>query len=538
MRLVHSINSSLLDFIENTRVGATLFRVARIGLFALGILVVGRFAAARFLSFGFSDILFMVAAALAFMLIYWRWDVGIVLVLSTTSFIFYYDYLPTLSLYHFVPEIRILEPLRLQIGQGIMLYLLILFAASLEVGTLRERLATPLAPAVLLFLLLILIAAISGLVFKGVSLGQMVENSRMYSYYLMFFVALLCIRSRRELKIVMFSCYVMSLMVSVMMFIQFAAGERFKVFLGSNIRVESFGSHAGRILPPGSDLIWMVIPFVIAQTPMSAPRFRKLMFASLGLLIGGLLLTFTRAVWISTLVSITLIAILGRGEIRRGTMHMLAATVLFVLFSFMILGLVSTDQQSYVAPYVARFTSIFHPESYGQTSSAGARFEEIREAWPHVAQNPWLGIGVGGVYRWVEDWDDIAQLHFMRPVSYMHNGYMLLLTDTGFFGLITCLIMYVTFFIRARKIYYLLEQPADQGIVLACIASVASIMIGALMQPTFAASHDTPMVGVMFGLVELLRYFRAREGSRVHDSAGTSPPATRRLRRGAGSRAD
>jgi O-antigen ligase len=536
MRFVHSISSSFLDFIENTQLGATVFRVARIGILALGILVIGRFASAQFLSFGFSDILFMVVTALAFLLIFWHWEIGIVLVLCTTSFIFYYDYLPTLSLYHFVPEIPILEPLRLQIGQGIMLYLLVLYAASLEVRTLRERLATPLAPAVFVFLLVVVFAAIAGVVYKGVRLPQMVENSRMFSYYVMFFVTLLCIRSRRQFKLLLVAGYIMALVVSILMCVQFAAGERFKVFLGSNIRVESFGSHAGRILPPGSDLIWLAIPFVIAQTATASPRVRRAMLVSLGLLLGGLLLTFTRTVWISTLVSMILIAILGRGEIRRGTVHMFGATIGFVLFLFMILSLVSTAQESYVAPYVNRFTSIFHPESYGETTSAGARLVEMREAWPHVAQSPWLGIGVGAYYRETEDWDDLAQIHYMRPVSYMHNGYMYLLTDTGILGLVTCMIMYVLFFIRARKIYYLLDRPEEQGIVLACIASVASVMIGAIMQPTFAASHDTPMVGVMFGLVELLRYFHTRESAQAHGSAGAVPPDARRMRLAAGSR--
>ena len=511
MRLLHSIHSSVLDFIENTRLGATAFRVARIGLFALAIVVASRVAAAQFLSFGLSDVLFMVATALAFMLIFWRWEIGIVLVLCTTSFICYYDYLPTLSLYHFVPEIRILEPLRLQIGQGVMLYLLVLFAASLQVRTARERLDTPLIFALCLFLLIVVLAAISGLVFKGVYLNQMVETSRSYSYYMMAFVTLLCIRNRRELRILLFSCFLMAVVVSVMMFVQFAAGERFKVFLGGSVRIESIGGYAGRILPPGSDLVWMVIPFVVVRTPLASPRMRRILLASLGLLLGGLLLTFTRTVWISTLASIFLIALLGRGEIRRGTVRMFGASVGFVLILFLILDLLSTTENSYVTPYVERFTSILHPESYGETTSAGARWLEIKDAWPYVVRNRWLGIGIGGVYRWVEAWDDVAQLYYMRPVTYMHNGYMLLLTNTGVLGLASCMILYVVFFIRARKIYYLLEHPEDQGIVLACIASVAAIMIGAIMQPTFVASHDTPMVAMMFGIVELLRYFRSQE---------------------------
>jgi O-antigen ligase len=138
---------------------------------------------------------------------------------------------------------------------------------------------------------------------------------------------------------------------------------------------------------------------------------------------------------------------------------------------------------------------------------------EIREAWPQVADSPWLGLGIGAVYRWEEAWDDAAQVHYMRAVTYMHNGYMLLLTGAGFLGLVAGLMMYAVFFYRAIKIYGMMRNPRDQAIVLSCIASVASIMIGAVMQPTIAASHDTPMVAAMFGIVELLRYFRMKEAS-------------------------
>ena len=494
--------------------------LARFGLFALAILVVAKVASGQFLSFTFSDMLFMALTALAFLAVFWRPEIGIVLILCTTSFIFYFDYLPTLSLYHFIPEIAILEQLRLQIGQGIMLYLLAVFVTSREVLSARQRLATPLVPAALIFMLVIAVASVSGLVYKGVYLTRMVEASRIFSYYLMFFVTLLCIRGRRELKVLLVASYVMALVVSVLMFVQFAAGGRFKVFLGSNIRIESFGTRSGRILPPGSDLVWLVIPFVIAWIPLASARIRPYVTMSLGLLLGGLLLTFTRTVWIGTIVSMILMVILGRGQVRRGTIKMLLAVAAFVALLFVVLSLTSTDEENYVTPYIKRFTSIFHPETYDQSTSAGARYLEILEAWPKVAQSPWLGIGVGGIYRYQEAWDDRLQAHYLQPVYYMHNGYFLLLTDAGILGLATCLAMFVTFFLRAHKIYRRLRSPTEQAIVLGAIASVASVMVGAIMQPTLAASHDVPLIAVMFGIVELLRYFGEAEGRRGYAVPG------------------
>jgi O-antigen ligase len=511
MRVLHDLGNSTLDFVENTRLGATAFRILRLGIFALLILAAGRYASAQFLAFTLHDVVFIAATALVFMLVFWRWEAGIVLILATTTFIFYSDYLPTLSLYHFIPEIRILEPLRLQLGQGLMLYLLALFVASNEVRTLRQRAATPLTPAVLIFLVTALFASVSGVVFKSVPLNFMVEWSRPYSFYLMYFVALLCIRGRRELRILLGAFYVMALVMAFLMFVQFAVGDRFKLFLGGNIRVESFGSRAGRILPPGSDLVWMAIPFVVARIPTMSAKGRKWMVVSLSLLLGGLLLTFTRTVWMGTVVSMGIMAVLGRGEIRRGLLHTFLAMAAFAGLLLLVLSLVSTEKENYVTPYIKRFTSTFEPESYGETTSAGARWIEIRSAWPKVVENPWLGVGVGGSYMQVEAWDDRGQAHYLRHVRYMHNAYMLVLTTMGALGLGTLLLMYVVFFARARKIYRSLIDPVDRSIVLASIGAIASIMVGAIMQPTFGGSLDVPMIGTIFGIIELVRYLSANE---------------------------
>ncbi len=521
------LSDSFYDFIENTRVGERLFRLGRLVLFGLVLLVVGKFASGQFLSVRFQDILFMAVAGVVFMVVFWRAEIGIILVLCSTSFIVYYDVLPTLSLYHFVPEIPILEHLRLTLGQGLMLFLLAVFVLSPELRTAPVRLATPIAPAVLLFMLAMSVASITGITFGDVSLPMMVETSRSYSFYLMFFVGVLCLRGRRELRILLQACFYMSLVVAVLMYVQFFIGDRAKVFLGNSVRVESFGGFAGRILPPGTDLIWMVVPFVIARIPISSTRTARALYIALFVLLGGLLLTFTRSIWLGVLLSMVIMAILGRGAIRAGVARILVAMVVSVALLLILLGLVSTERENYMTPYIKRFTSIFKSESYAQDTSAGSRWMEIQAAWPNIVESPWLGIGPGGVYRYEEDWDDIWQYHYYRPVSYIHNAYVLILTQSGVLGLSTCLTMYGIFFARARRIYKSLQNPDDRSIVLAAIGAVASVLLASMMQPSLWYPPAVPCLGLTFALVEVVRYFAERETAtasvRISSSELSSP---------------
>jgi len=511
MRALANVYSSFLDLIENTRWGTAGFRLARFGLFAMVIFVGSRIASRRFLSFDFSDILFMAITALAFLVIYARWEIGIAAVLATTSFIAYYDVMPTLSLYHFIPEIPILEDLRLMVGQGIMLFMLAAFATSTEVRTAHRRLSTPLTPVLLLFLLAIFIAAMVGIVFNGVFLSMMVDTARPYSFYLMFFVGLLCLRNRRAMNTLLAILLVMATIVALLMFVQFAAGDHFKVFLGKSVRVEVFGGYAGRILPPGTELIWMTVPFVISRIPISSAGTQRVLISLLAMLLGGLLLTFTRSVWMGTLFSMVIMAVLGRGAVRRGVLRMFLALGIFVAVLLVFLQLVSTTEENYMTPYVKRFTSIFDPESYEEGSSADARRQEIKAAWPKIVENPWFGVGVGGTYNYVEAWDEGGQRHFMRPVSYIHNAYFLLLTHTGFVGFSTCMCMYLTFFMRARKIFRRLRRPDDRAVVMAAIGAIASVMLASIMQPSLWYPPAVPCIGLIFALVELVRYFSDME---------------------------
>ena len=177
MRLVQHLGDSFLDVIENTRWGSRLFQFARLVAFGLAIVVVGKMVSKQFLAFNFDDVLFMAITAVVFLLVMWRWEIGILLILGSTSFVMFYDVIPTLSLYHFVPEIPILEQLRLLLGQGIMLYLLALFVLSREARRASDRLRSPLTPAVAMFLLAMLIAALVGVTFYDVHLPAMVERA-------------------------------------------------------------------------------------------------------------------------------------------------------------------------------------------------------------------------------------------------------------------------------------------------------------------------------------------------------------------------
>lgn len=118
MRVLHNIGDSFLDFVEENQYGSWIFKAARLALFAMVLMAGGKVASGQFLSFQWDEVLFIGCGVIGAILIAWRWELAIIVVLGTTAFIFHYRAIPTLSLYHFIPELKWLEDFRLFLGQG------------------------------------------------------------------------------------------------------------------------------------------------------------------------------------------------------------------------------------------------------------------------------------------------------------------------------------------------------------------------------------------------------------------------------------
>jgi O-antigen ligase len=510
--MFRDVGDTCMDFIETTTLGRNLFHLARWGIIGLGVLVTGKVVAGQFLSLTLADLLFIGIAILVFMIVAWHWEIGIAMIPASTCFIFDAGIVPTLSLYHFVPEMRWLEPFRLLLGQGIILFMIGLAFVLGKVSTTRERLTTPLTAGVLMFTLVILVSSVYGVVFNDVHLPHMVEAARPFSFYLMFFVTLLCVRSRKGLRILLTVIAFMSIVVGVGMALQFFTGDRVRIFIG-HFRLESFGGRfAGRVLPPGQSLVWLAIPMLVAAAAIVRNRLRPWLFVAIIASAIGLLLTFTRAMWVGTLAGIILMMVLGRSAERTGLRKIFLAFASAIALVLLLLGMLTTDSEDYVGAYISRFTSLFYGDTYADESTFGARVSEINLAWEKVVEHPWLGIGTGAYYTYSLEWDQPTFSHVWKGVSYIHNVYMLILCKAGVIGLAAFLLMCITFFVRAIRIHRKIPDPMDAAVVLGAIGSTFSCMVGSLMQPSMAHEGPVTLLGIAWGATEYLRWDAERRG--------------------------
>jgi O-antigen ligase len=398
--------------------------------------------------------------------------------------------------------------------------MLAMFYTSREARTFQERVATPLAAAVVLFLLAITFASISGVVFHDVGFPKMVEYARPYSYYLTFFLVLLCLNSRTALRRLLVILLIMAVIMGIGMSLQFLLGDRVRIFIGGDIRVESFGRFAGRVLPPGYALVWLGVPVMVAVLQAVKGRSRIWQLIALATMAAGLLFTFTRAMWMGTIAGIVTMLFIGHGLERRGMMRIFVAFSASVAVLLLVLGLVSTESENYMKPYVDRFLSTFNAESYGPESTIGARLTEVDAAWDRFVEHPWLGIGIGGSYSQELKWNNDLYTHEWRGITHIHNGYMLLLCKTGLIGLMSFVLMVTMFFRRAWFISRLLSDPVDRALVLGVIGSTVSCLVATMLQPSIAVAATVTPLAALWGAVEFLRWTEQNRVERTQPGPG------------------
>ena len=172
----------------------------------------------------------------------------------------------------------------------------------------------PIGGPLLIFLLLALISVVNALAFKGVPTNWALNDFRILLYYCLFFVTAWSIRSLSELSTLLIGLLLVADLTAAIVIIQ--------QFLGAdNLLLESMAygqwqvwaqeDGTVRVVPPGHVLMHFMMIIAYALALFNLPRTRRfIFFASQFLFLAvGLILTFTRAGWIASFISLVIVTL-------------------------------------------------------------------------------------------------------------------------------------------------------------------------------------------------------------------------------------
>ncbi len=221
--------------------------------------------------------------------------------------------------------------------------------------------------------------------------------------------------------------------------------------------------------------------------------------------LGGIVVSFNRAVWAGFLLGGALTIIL-KPKTKNSQAVSIIALISILLLSCA--GVLIFKPRAAEAVY-ERVASIMTEGRRG--SSLGFRFDENQQALTALRKNPVLGVGLGGEYKQVFRQQGIGG-GFDTESSYIHNGYLSLWLKLGIFGLLLPIFIMAAVVLMYRRLVVKVEDTADPTLRifgLPALATVAMMFVSAVTSPDWSTLGQCSVLGILLAII-ITQYARVR----------------------------
>ena len=239
-------------------------------------------------------------------------------------------------------------------------------------------------------------------------------------------------------------------------------------------------------------------------------RFYKIIIWSLYLV--GVIITFSRSIWIGYALSMMIFFVIIRTQEKRKLFNLLL-TIFIVLLLVVVVGGIASQEKinNFYDAISTRSLSLFNPVTYTSSNETFEwRFFEYQWVWNDINKYPLLGMGLGSEYRpWLPnvDWSGYDGRRFL------HNAHAWILVKTGILGYLAFLWFSISYLVRCLKNYKYIEDDTLKGILLGCGIAYLGLLIGSVTSPLFMHYYSTPLIGTFTGLSESVILFNNRNKS-------------------------
>jgi len=366
--------------------------------------------------------------------------------------------------------------------------------------------------------------------------------------YLLFIPVAFGLRTERQLRSMLRLVMWLAVAVAVLMVVQQLLGERVSLFIGGRVTEayvrqlsadlnEEVAGGVVRFAAPGLALILWLFLVALAQAAYKGVRLSVTHAAAAAVLGIGLVFSFTRHFWISTLLSVLIIALVTRGKVGRRIILTAAVAGTVAVLGTLSLGSVAprTAGAKFSSALHERFASILSPNETLRTESLQNRFRENRYAIRSIKRSPIFGIGVGSPAHYKEAYNYWYGSRVLFPVYWIHNSYLELWMLYGLFGIGSFAWLSIAFLIRSFTLFRRAREPEWQALGVAFFAAYIGYLERCVTQMHILHdAHHIVAVAFMWGIVEVI--WRINEES-VRKAGGpelTSPAEETAVGRRAG----
>lgn len=354
--------------------------------------------------------------------------------------------------------------------------------------------------------------AISWLV-RGESISANLTQARWVVLYALYFITRRLLKDGRAFKRIILALFAIGAVTAVVFDLMVLTNLRDVMSAYSWFAVESHDLYVSatadsirgaRIYMPGRALVQvLLLPALIGMIVGPPGWFRRISFL-LTLLFGvTVVLIFTRMVWVTTLISVALLAVLLSQTHRVNLLKIAGWVVATMLLATAVLTVSSFGSAASALDTISqRFGTVFSDNI--QDQDAQYRFTEAQATLARVSDSWLFGSGFLATVQAIPTVDSVTGEPIIEEVGTGHNGYLSLLLNTGviglaFFVLLCGLIVRATWAARTR-------QPSQDwftwAMTLGFALTLIRILLNGISESTFSDSFTVPLMAVAYALVE------------------------------------
>ena len=219
----------------------------------------------------------------------------------------------------------------------------------------------------------------------------------------------------------------------------------------------------------------IILPFVwFLRRWFENKRIRFFFLVSMGLILGGIYFSYTRAAWLCVPLAIGSFFVIKFRLMR-------AAIPIALGVGILIVGWLAYDN-TYIS-YSPDFEKAITHKKFDDLVSATTKMEDISTVerfyrwvagYYMIREKPFTGFGPGSFYSLYHSYVD---RHFTTYVSDnpehsgMHNYYLMVAVDQGLIGLLIFLCLIITVLVYGEKLYHLMDKGPKKELLMAALVS-------------------------------------------------------------------
>jgi O-antigen ligase len=367
---------------------------------------------------------------------------------------------------------------------------------------------TPLDIPLLAFFSFAILSTVVAIFNSSLTFNESLGKIRAVNGYLTFFLVTNLVVEERHLRLLLRGLFLLGAMVALAMLAQYVVGPSKPIIPG---RVETLVTEGERLIgiartiPPGYSLVFLA--FTSLTVVLAIDKFKTSTvgdFAQWLCLGVGFILTFKRHLWAGLAMMILLLPIyLGKKlhpeRLIRAGVGML---VLLLTFGGVIIAAPDSKVGRLGKAFLERFESLVTESTYiNPNSSLRWRDFEYKYAAPQIASHPFLGLGLGAKYRPLVIGRDHKRFDGR---TFIHNGHISILLQTGVLGYLSWLILAVVSVFRGFKYSKHIRDTQLRAWCLGFVLTWVCVILTSVVEPMIIDASWTPLIGIMLGINEVI----------------------------------